>query len=137
MRPSIEKIPADEDLCSGAELESYLRERNEPPLSVLAVGDIMLGERTRKIIREEGADLPFADVVPLLRRSVVLGNQEGPFAGEAVKADRNFSYRVNPMLAALASAGVAVVGAAENERAAHRPVIRQAGRWRVGRLGYY
>jgi poly-gamma-glutamate capsule biosynthesis protein CapA/YwtB (metallophosphatase superfamily) len=168
-RVSVEEIPADEDLCSGAELESYLQERNEPPLSVLAVGDIMLGERTRKVIRDEGADYPFAGVVPLLRRSeIVFGNQEGPFAGEAAKSDRNFSYRVNPKLAsaltranvnvvtlannhltdcgragvletlaALASAGVATVGAAENERTAHRPVIRQAGRWRVGLLGYY
>jgi len=168
-RVSLEEIPADEDLCSGAELESYLRERNEPPISVLAVGDIMLGERTRRVIREAGADYPFAGVTPLLRRSeIVFGNQEGPFAGEATKADRNFSYRVNPRLAtalsranvnvvtlannhltdcgragiletlaALSSAGVAVVGAAENERAAHRPVIRQAGRWRVGLLGYY
>jgi poly-gamma-glutamate capsule biosynthesis protein CapA/YwtB (metallophosphatase superfamily) len=168
-RVSLEEIPADEDLCSGAELESYLQERNEPPLSVLAVGDIMLGERTRKVIREEGADYPFAGVVPLLHRSeIVFGNQEGPFAGEAVKADRNFSYRVNPRLAtaltranvnvvtlannhltdcgragvletlaALNSAGVAVVGAAENKRTAHRPVIRRAGRWRVGLLGYY
>ena len=168
-RVSLEEIPADEDLCSGAELESYLQERNEPLLSVLAVGDIMLGERTRKVICEENADYPFAGVIPLLRRSeIVFGNQEGPFAGEAAKADRNFSYRVNPRLAtaltranvnvvtlannhltdcgragvletlaALASAGVAVVGAAENERTAHQPVIRQAGRWRVGLLGYY
>jgi poly-gamma-glutamate capsule biosynthesis protein CapA/YwtB (metallophosphatase superfamily) len=168
-RVSLEEIPADEDLCSGPELESYLQERNEPPLSVLAVGDIMLGERTRTAIREEGADYPFAGVVPLLRRSeIVFGNQEGPFAGEAAKTDRNFSYRVNPKLAtaltranvnvvtlannhltdcgragvletlaALASAGVAAVGAADNERSAHRPVIRQAGRWRVGLLGYY
>ena len=129
----------------------------------------MLGERTRKVIREEGADYPFAGVVPLLRRSeLVFGNQEGPFAGEAEKTDRNFSYRVNPKLAtalaranvnvvtlannhltdcgrtgvletlaALAAAGVAAVGAAENERTAHRPIIRQAGRWRVGLLGYY
>src|SRR5258706_317140 len=166
-RVSLEEIPADEDLCSGAELELYLQERNEPPLSVLTVGDIMLGERTRKVIREEGADYPFAGVAPLLRRSeIVFGNQEGPFAGEATKADRNFSYRVNPRLAtalsranvnvvtlannhltdcgragvletlaALDSAGVAVVGAAQNERNAHRPVIPQAGRWRGGLLG--
>jgi poly-gamma-glutamate capsule biosynthesis protein CapA/YwtB (metallophosphatase superfamily) len=163
-----EEIPADQDICSGAELESYL-ERNEPALSLLAVGDIMLGERTRGVIREQGPDYPFAGVVPLLHRSeIVFGNLEGPFAREAAKADRNFSYRVNPKLAkalsranvkvvtlannhlmdcggagvletleALASAGVAAVGGAENEEAAHRPVIRQAGRWRVGLLGYY
>ncbi len=168
-RVSLEEIPADEDLCSAAELESYLRQQNEPPLSVLAVGDIMLGDRTRRVLREKGADYPFAGVLPLLRRSeIVFGNLEGPFAGEATKTDRNFSYRVNPKLATaliranvnvvtlannhltdcgragvletlgtLASAGVAAVGAAENERAAHQPIIRQAGSWRVGLLGYY
>jgi poly-gamma-glutamate capsule biosynthesis protein CapA/YwtB (metallophosphatase superfamily) len=168
-RISLEEIPADEDLFSDAELESYLREHNEPPLSLLAVGDIMLGDRTRRVLREKGADYPFAAVLPLLRRSeIVFGNLEGPFAGEAVRADRNYSYRVNPKLATallranvnvvtlannhlmdcgragvletldtLASAGVAAVGAAENQRTAHQPVIRQAGRWRVGLLGYY
>jgi poly-gamma-glutamate capsule biosynthesis protein CapA/YwtB (metallophosphatase superfamily) len=164
-----EEIPADQDICSGAELESYLQEHNEPALSVLAVGDIMLGERTSGVIREQGPDYPFAGVAPLLRRShIVFGNLEGPFAREGVKADRKYSYRVNPKLAAalsranvnvvtlannhlmdcgrggvletlevLASAGVAAVGAAENEEAAHRPVILQAGHWRVGLLGYY
>lgn len=164
-----EEIPAGQDICSGAELESYLQEHNEPALSVLTVGDIMLGERTRGVIREQGPDYPFAGVLPVLRRShIVFGNLEGPFAREAAKANRNFSYRVNPKLAtalsrasvnvvtlannhlmdcggagvletleALASAGVGAAGAAGNEEAAHRPVIRQAGRWRVGLLGYY
>jgi poly-gamma-glutamate capsule biosynthesis protein CapA/YwtB (metallophosphatase superfamily) len=164
-----ENIPASDDLCSAEELESYLHERSEAPLSVLTVGDIMLGERTRKVIRQEGLDYPFAGVAPLLRHSdVVFGNLEGPLAREAEKTDRNFSYRVNPKLAAamalanvnvvtlannhltdcgrdgvletleaLAAAGVAPVGAGENEEAAHRPVILQAGRWRVGFLGYY
>ncbi len=162
-------VPNDEDICSGPELESYLQERNEPALSLLTVGDIMLGERTRQVIREQGADYPFAGLLPLLRRSEILfGNLEGPFAKEAKKTVRSFSYRVNPKLATalaranvnvmtlannhltdcgragvletlatLASAGVAAVGAAENEEAAHRPVVRQAGRWRVGLLGYY
>ncbi len=40
-------------------------------------------------------------------------------------------------LDALALAGVAHLGAAMNERAAHAPVIRQASRLRVGLLGYY
>jgi hypothetical protein len=40
-------------------------------------------------------------------------------------------------LEVLAAAGVAVVGAGVNERAAHQPSIHQIGRWRVGLLGYY
>ena len=166
---SAKEVPADQDICSGPELEFHLQERNEPDLSVLAVGDIMLGERTSSVIREHGSDYPFAAVLPLLRRSgIVFGNLEGPFAREAAKTERAFSYRVHPRLAmalaranvnvvtlannhltdcgragvletleALSSAGVAVVGAAENEDNSHRPIIRLAGRWRVGLLGYY
>jgi poly-gamma-glutamate capsule biosynthesis protein CapA/YwtB (metallophosphatase superfamily) len=40
-------------------------------------------------------------------------------------------------LEVLREAGVGVVGAGVNERAAHRPFIHQIGRWRVGFLGYY
>lgn len=168
-RVSPEDIPTDEDICSGPELESYLKERNEPSLSLLAVGDIMLGERTQDAIREQGPDYPFAGVLPLLRRSeIVFGNLEELFAKEASKkADRDFTYRVNPELATaltranvnvvtlandrlmdcdragvletlrvLASTGIATVGAGENEIPAHRAVIQQSGRWRVGVLGY-
>lgn len=162
-------IPPNEDICSSEDLESFLQVADEPALSVLAVGDIMLGERTKNVIREHGPDYPFAGVVPLLRRSeIVFGNLEGPFAREAPRTDRTFSYRVKPKLAmalaranvnvvtlannhltdcgkagvletlkALATAGVNAVGAADNERAAHLPVILQAGRLRVGLLGYY
>jgi poly-gamma-glutamate capsule biosynthesis protein CapA/YwtB (metallophosphatase superfamily) len=44
---------------------------------------------------------------------------------------------VSETLEALARAGVASLGAASNERAAHAPVIRQAGQLRIGLLGYY
>jgi poly-gamma-glutamate capsule biosynthesis protein CapA/YwtB (metallophosphatase superfamily) len=40
-------------------------------------------------------------------------------------------------LDALAAAGVTPLGAGRNSQAAHAPVIRQAGQWRVGFLGYY
>ena len=40
-------------------------------------------------------------------------------------------------LEALATAGVGVIGAGTDRRAAHQPLIRQAGPWRVGLLGYY
>ncbi len=44
---------------------------------------------------------------------------------------------VSETLEALARAGVASLGAASNEKAAHAPVIRQAGLLRIGMLGYY
>lgn len=37
----------------------------------------------------------------------------------------------------LAREGLAALGAGVNEAQAHQPVIRQAGRWRIGLLGYY
>lgn len=37
----------------------------------------------------------------------------------------------------LAREELAPLGAGANEEEAHRPVIRQAGRWRIGLLGYY
>ncbi len=164
-----EEIPASEDLFSREELERHLNALEEPPLSLIAAGDIMLGGRAKAVIAEHGADYPFEAVLPLLRRAdIVLGNLEGPFARKARREHRNYSYAVNPELAtalaragidvvtlannhlldcgragvletldALALAGVAPLGAAVNEKAAHAPVIRQAGRLRVGLLGYY
>ncbi|HLZ59768.1 MAG TPA: CapA family protein, partial [Ktedonosporobacter sp.] len=164
-----EEIPASEDLFSPEELERHLNALGEPPHSLIAAGDIMLGGRASKAIAEHGPDYPFGAVLPLLRRAeIVLGNLEGPFARKALREDRNYSYAVNPRLAAslsragigvvtlannhlldcgrvgvmetleaLARAGVAPLGAASNERAAHAPVIRQAGGLRIGLLGYY
>lgn len=40
-------------------------------------------------------------------------------------------------LEALVSAGAGAIGAGANQWAAHQPLIRQAGPWRIGLLGYY
>ena len=163
------EIPSSEDLFSAELLESHLAALGEPPLSLIAVGDIMLGGRTRRRIREHGRDYPFSAVLPILQRApIVLGNLEGPLAQKAQKQNRNFSYRVKPKVAtsvlraginvvtlannhlvdcgregvletleALAAAGVTPLGAAANQNAAHEPVIREAGGFRIGLLGYY
>jgi len=169
---SPEEIPTSEALFSGEALEMHLNALGEGPLSLIAVGDIMLGGRAKKLLAQQGPDYPFAAVLPILRRSpIVLGNLEGPLARKARRQlgrNRNFSYRVKPeravsltraginvvtlannhlvdcgragvleTLEALAHAGVAPLGAAVNQKAAHRPVIREAGRWRIGLLAYY
>lgn len=166
---ALEELPAPADLFSRAALEQHLAALGEPPLSLIAVGDIMLGGRARKAIAAYGADYPFAAVLPLLRRApLILGNLEGPFARKARREQRNHSYRVAPARAsalaraginvvtlannhlldcgragvletldALSLAGVAPLGAAVNKKAAHAPVIKRAGRWRIGLLGYY
>src|SRR5712692_10503760 len=162
-------IPASEDICSGEALEKCCNTLREPPLSLIAVGDIMLGGRAKGVLAKHGAVYPFEAVLPLLQRaSLVLGNLEGPFTQKARREHRNYSYRLNPALAialtragihvvtlannhlldcgragvletldALACAGVAPLGAGVNEQAAHAPVIRQAGQWQIGLLGYY
>ena len=110
------EIPASEDLFSAGVLENHLAALGEPPLSLIAVGDIMLGGRTRRRIKEYGRDYPFGAVLPILQRTpIVLGNLEGPLAQKAQKLDRNFSYRVKPKLASsLLRAGINVVTLANN-----------------------
>lgn len=163
------EIPDSQDLYSGAELEKTLNALGDPPLSLVAVGDIMLDDRAKRALGERGADHSFEGVQPILKRSsIVLGNLEGPLARTSSKEARRYSYKMDPGLAgtlaragfnvltmannhavdcgrggvletleALASAGIEPLGAAANELAAHAPVIRQAGPWRIGLLGYY
>ena len=110
------EIPASGDLFSAELLENHLAAMGEPLFSLIAVGDIMLGGRTRRRIKEYGRDYPFGAVLPILQRSpIVLGNLEGPLAQKAQKLDRNFSYRVKPKLAStLLRAGINVVTLANN-----------------------
>ncbi len=163
------EIPASEDLYSAADLDAHLATLGEPPFSLIAVGDIMLGDHARKALRGGGIDYPFEAVLPLLGNAcIVLGNLEGPLARRSAREARNYSYKVNPDLAAalsrarinvltlannhaldcgrdgvletleaLASAGAGAIGAGADRRAAHQPLIREAGPWRVGLLGYY
>ncbi len=113
---SADDIPASEDLYPAAELEEYLSISGETPLSLLAGGDIMLGERAEKVLARQGADYPLGAVLPLLRRSsIVLANLEGPLACQAAQEVRNYSYKVNPGLAgSLRRAGITVLTLANN-----------------------
>lgn len=111
-----EEIPSSADILSASELARQLDERDVTEYSVICAGDIMLGDRTRRPIELFGADYPFAGVLPLLKRSaIVCGNLEGPFAREADRQDRTYSYRVNPRLAhSLKRANINVVTLANN-----------------------
>jgi poly-gamma-glutamate capsule biosynthesis protein CapA/YwtB (metallophosphatase superfamily) len=110
------EIPSSEDLFSAELLENYLAAVGESPFSLIAVGDIMLGGRARRRIKEHGRDYPFSAVLPILQRApIVLGNLEGPLAQKAQKQNRNFSYRVRPKVASsLLRAGINVVTLANN-----------------------
>lgn len=109
-------VPETSDLFSGEELEVHMDVLGEPSLSIAAVGDIMLGGRTKNVIRQHGGEYPLHAVLPLLRRAtIVLGNLEGPFVKHTKKEARNFSYRVNPKLAfSMSRAGINVVTLANN-----------------------
>lgn len=115
-RVAAEEIPLSHALLSAAGLEALLAEQAGPPLSLIAVGDIMLGGRTRPTLTQHGPDHPFAAVLPLFRRApIVLGNLEGPLARKAHKEQRTYSYRVNPALAtSLSRAGITVMTLANN-----------------------
>lgn len=111
-----EEVPGAHDLMMGGELEHHLEATGESRFHLVAVGDIMLGGRATRPMREFGDDYPFRGVQPLLSRTpVVLGNLEGPLAKRASPAERNFSYRVPPATAmAMRRAGVNVVTLANN-----------------------
>lgn len=111
-----EDLPGDDELLSAERFEERLERADPAPYSLLALGDVMLGGRARKVLDEHGPDYTFAAVRPLLRRSaIVLGNLEGPFARHAPRLDRRYSYRVNPALAAaLKRAGVHIMNLANN-----------------------
>jgi hypothetical protein len=118
-------IPETADIHTAQSLAASLAALDEPPLSLIAVGDIMVGGRTRAPLRAYGSAYPFAGVAPLLLQApIVVGNLEGPLATHAERVERQFSYRVNPATAAdLRAAGINVVTLANN----HLLDCRRAG----------
>ena len=115
-RVASEDIPETGDLFSAPALDSRLSSLREPPYSLMAVGDVMLGARARRVIAKHGPDHLFAAVAPLLARArVVLGNLEGPLAEHAPREPRHHSYRVSPFMApVMARAGFGVMTLANN-----------------------
>jgi poly-gamma-glutamate capsule biosynthesis protein CapA/YwtB (metallophosphatase superfamily) len=113
---SPEEIPESQDLFTAKALQEHIRGLGEKRLSVVAGGDIMLGGRTRPLIKKHGEDYPFLASLPVLRNAhIVLGNLEGPMARNVERQKRNFSYRVNPKRAiAMARAGISVLTLANN-----------------------
>lgn len=115
-RVSADDVPANDDILSADALRRVIDAGDNPVLSFIGGGDVMLGGRGRKSAQEFGIDYPLAAVQPLLALSpIVMANLEGPFATEAQRVERKFSYRVKPRFAAaLPRAGVNVVTLANN-----------------------
>ncbi len=112
----LEEIPETCDILSAAQLQHRLERSGAGTMALVAVGDIMLGGRSKRVIAARGTGYPFEAVAPVLNRAaVVMGNLEGPFARIAQRQERNFSYRMNPNLAkAIAAAGIGVLTLANN-----------------------
>lgn len=108
------EAPDSEDLLSAESLE--MRLLDWPSVSFMAVGDVLLGDRSSKILRKKGPAYPFKYVRPLLQKSrIVLANLEGPFAQHALPHSRHYSYRADPRFApALFEAGITIGNLANN-----------------------
>jgi poly-gamma-glutamate synthesis protein (capsule biosynthesis protein) len=100
----------------------------EECITIGAVGDLMLGNRTEPFLKEFGPDYPFGDVMPFLRKAdVVVGNLESPIStrGKAVE-NKKFTLRAGPIAAeALQKAGIRVVTLANNHSMDFGPLALQ------------
>ncbi|OQX84761.1 hypothetical protein B6D60_08805 [candidate division KSB1 bacterium 4484_87] len=85
-------------------------------VSVVAVGDIMLGNHTTQYIRNHGAEYPFSATSSILRSGdITMGNLEGPFVTSGTPFDKKFTFKVPPDLASsLPFAGFDVMTLANN-----------------------
>jgi poly-gamma-glutamate synthesis protein (capsule biosynthesis protein) len=100
----------------------------EECITIGAVGDLMLGNRTEPFLKEFGPDYPFAEVMPYLGRAdVVIGNLESPIStrGKAVE-NKKFTLRAGPIAAeALKKSGIRVVTLANNHSMDFGPLALQ------------
>ena len=108
--------PPTTDLLDAARLAEVTQYFDRTVPSLLAGGDVMLGDRALGPMRVHGSQYPFEHVRPLLEASdTVLVNHEGPFGTRELQNVRRFSYRVDPAMAhVMAEAGITVVTLANN-----------------------
>jgi poly-gamma-glutamate synthesis protein (capsule biosynthesis protein) len=97
-------------------------------ITIAAVGDLMLGNRTGPFLKEFGPDYPFVDVRPVLGKAdIVVGNLESPLStrGKAVE-NKKFTLRAGPLAAkALKQGGFRVVTLANNHMMDFGPLALQ------------
>jgi poly-gamma-glutamate capsule biosynthesis protein CapA/YwtB (metallophosphatase superfamily) len=86
-------------------------------VTIIAVGDIMLGGTATPELARFGYDYPFARVADVLHRGdVVFGNLEGPLTNRGTAAAKQYVFRSPPerVAPALARAGFNIVSLANN-----------------------
>lgn len=88
----------------------------EPEVTLLAVGDIMLGRGVAGRVAQYGPNYPFTEVMPLLRDAdIAFGNLEAPLTERRSAAEKDYVFRGSPTAAeGLAWAGFDVLSLANN-----------------------
>ena len=102
---------------TGCELQNISAPPNS--ISLVAVGDIMLGGTAEEVLIDKGYDYPFAKVEHLLNDAdIVIGNLEGPLTNlcESTLEDKEYLFRSPPSLVApaLQKAGFNILNLANN-----------------------
>lgn len=96
---------------------AHAAESPRAELSIIAVGDIMLGGTATPELVRFGYDYPFTRVRDLIRSGdITFGNLEGPLTSRGVAATKQYVFRSPPgaVAPALARAGFNVVSLANN-----------------------
>jgi len=94
------------------------------PITLVAVGDLLLGGSATATLRQQGADYPFAATAALLQgANIAIANLEAPLTdgGEAV-VDKTYTFRVpTTTAAAIQRAGLDVLTLANNHMGDYGP----------------
>jgi len=103
-----------------AETSLYTQNLPENSITVVAVGDIMLGGTAEEILLKEDYDYPFKHVKPLLSNAdIVIGNLEGPLTSicnSNMSLDKEYVFRspAEKVAPALKNAGFNLLNLANN-----------------------
>jgi len=107
--------------CSDkTETSLYTQNLPQNSITIVAVGDIMLGGTAEEVLLKEGYDYPFTHVKPLLSNaSVVIGNLEGPLTSicnSEMELDKEYVFRspAEKVAPALKDAGFNLLNLANN-----------------------
>jgi len=100
-------------------------------VSLVAVGDVMLGRWVGRRIAQEGIDSPFRSVVPSLRKAdLAVGNMECALTHEPFAVEKRFLLRASPDVApGLKRAGFGLLSLANNHAEdCGKPGVKEARR---------
>ena len=90
--------------------------QNPKPVTLSAVGDVLLDRGVAKQLREKGTNYPLQNIAPLLKKAdITFGNLECPLAKIGQKVPKPFSFKADPNFApCLKPAGFDILSLANN-----------------------